>query len=342
MSHSITRTLVYSLLLAPASLLAQGAQGKGPAAPVAAEVFRVVETPMPNTVKTVGTLRANESVDIVPELTKRLAKIEVHEGAQVAKGDVLFVLDDSDIAAELAEIDARLKLAEANKSRTDSLLPQKAISQQAFDLATAEFDIFKAQKDTKQVELSKTKILAPFAGRTGIRHVSEGALVKPETVLMTLQDLSRIKVDFPLPERYAAEVKEGQKFTFTVAGNAKVFEGSVQVIEPVVLAATRSLQVRGICESPAGLVAGGFAEVSLQLDTVENGFAIPSQAVVPSAKGQGVFVMKDGKAEFRDIEIGIRTSGQVQVLRGLHEGDELITTNLLRLRPGVPVQAVQP
>ena len=86
------------------------------------------------------------------ELTKRLAKIEVQEGDQVAKGDVLFVLDDSDIAAELAEIDARLKLAEANKSRTDSLLPQKAISRQAYDLATAEFDIFKAQKDTKQVE----------------------------------------------------------------------------------------------------------------------------------------------------------------------------------------------
>ena len=339
MPHPITRILACSLLLAPASLFAQG---KGPAAPVAAEVFRVAETPMANIVKTVGTLRANESVDIVSELTKRLVKIEVHEGAQVAKGEVLFILDDSDIAAEIAEIDARLKLAEANKTRTDSLLPQKAISQQAFDLATSEFDIFKAQKDTKQVELSKTKILAPFAGKTGIRHVSEGALVKPETVLMTLQDLSRIKVDFPLPERYAAEVKAGQKFTFTVAGNAKVFEGLVQVIEPAVEATTRSLQVRGICESPEGLLPGGFAEVSLQLDTIENGFAIPSQAVVPSAKGQGVFVLKDGKAEFRDIEIGIRTSAQVQVLRGLSEGDQLLTTNLLRLRPGVPVQAVQP
>lgn len=339
MPQPITRLLACSLLLAPAALFAQG---RDPAAPVAAEVFHVLETPMANTVKTVGTLRANESVDIVPELTKRLAKVEVQEGAQVAKGDVLFVLDDSDIAAELAEIDARLKLAEANKSRTDSLLPQRAISRQTYDLALAEYDIFKAQKDTKQVELSKTRILAPFAGRTGVRRVSEGALVKPETVLMTLQDLSRIKVDFPLPERYAAEVKTGQKFTFTVAGNAKVFEGKVQVIEPAVEATTRSLQVRGICDSPEGLLPGGFAEVTLQLDTMENGFAIPSQAVVPSAKGQGVYVLKDGKAEFRDIEIGIRTSGQVQVLRGLAEGDQLLTTNLLRLRPGVPVQAVQP
>ena len=132
--------------------------------------------------------RLVEPVDIVAELTKRLVKIEVQEGAQVAKGDVLFILDDADLVAEITEIDAKLKLAQANESRTGTLLPEKAISRQAYDLATAEFDIFKAQKDTKQVELSKTRILAPFAGKTGIRHVSEGALVKPETVLMTLQD----------------------------------------------------------------------------------------------------------------------------------------------------------
>jgi membrane fusion protein (multidrug efflux system) len=340
MPQPIATLLACSLLLAPSPLFSQGRGGPG--GPVSAEVFLVKETPMANTVTTVGTLRANEAVDIVPELTKRLARIDVEEGTQVAKGDLLFVLDDSDLAAELAEIEARLKLAEANKARTDTLLPQRAVSRQEFDLAIAELDIFKAQKATKQVELAKTRISAPFAGITGIRRVSEGALVDTDTVLMTLQDLSRIKVDFPLPERYAAEVKAGQTFTFTVAGNAKVFEGKVQVIEPAVEPTTRSLQVRGICDSPDGLLPGGFAEVKLQLDTVRNGFAIPSQAVVPSAKGQGVYVMKDGKAEFRDIEIGLRTSSQVQVLRGLADGDQLLTTNLLRLRPGVPVQAVQP
>ena len=326
-----------SLLLAAPALRAQG-----PGGPVAAEVFAVKSTPMANSVNTVGTLRANESVDIVPELTKRLVKIEMKEGAPVEKGEILFLLDDTDLAAELAEIEAKLKLAEANKNRTETLLPERAISRQEYDLALAELEIFKAQKATKEVELEKTRIRAPFPGQTGIRQVSEGALLKPETVLVNLQDLSRIKVDFPLPERYSSEIKPGQKFTFTVAGNANVFEGEIAVIEPAADVATRSLRIRGICADPKGLLPGGFAEVTLQLETVANGFAVPTQAVVPSARGHGVYILREGKAAFQDVEIGMRTAEQVQVLRGLKEGDQVLTTNLLRLRPGVPVKPVTP
>ncbi len=329
--------LACTLLLAPPTL-----RGQAPGAPVAAEVFTVKSVPMVNSVSTVGTLRANEAVDIVPELTKRLAKVEMTEGAKVEKNDILFILDDADLAAELAEIEARLSLAEANKARTEALLPQRAISRQDYDLALAEVEILKAQKATQQVELAKTRIRAPFAGQTGVRLVSEGALVKPETVLTNLQDLSRIKVDFPLPERYSSEIKTGQKFTFTVAGNANVFEGEIAVIEPAADAATRSLRVRGICSNPKGLLPGGFAEVTLQLDTVENGFAVPTQAVVPSARGHGVFVLRDGKAAFQVVEIGMRTADQVQILRGLNEGDPVLTTNILRLRPGVAVKPVAP
>lgn len=338
MPRSILTLLACSLVLAPSVATAQRG---GPSGPVSAEIYRVTETPMAETVTSVGTLRANEAVDIVPELTKRLARVEVEEGAQVEKDQVLFVLDDADIAAELGEIEARLKLAEINEARTASLLPQRAISRQDYDLAKSELDVLKAQKSTKEVELSKTRIRAPFAGRTGVRRVSEGALVKPETVLLTLQDFSRIKVDFTLPERYSAEIRPGQEFTFTVAGNANEFRGTIQVIEPAVDASTRSLQLRGICEDPRGLFPGGFAEVRIQLGTVRNGFAIPSQAVVPSPRGHGVYVLVDGKAEFRDVEIGIRTDSQVQVLRGLSKNDQLITTNLLRIRPGVPVQPVE-
>lgn len=337
MPHSLRNFIACGLLAATPRLQAQG-----PAGPVGAEVFTVKATPMENTVSTVGTLRANEAVDIVPELTKRLARVEVAEGAAVEKDQILFILDDADLKAELAEIEAKLNLAEANRIRTETLLPERAISRQEFDLARAEVEIFKAQKVTKEVELAKTRIRAPFAGRTGIRQVSEGALLKPETVLTNLQDLSRIKVDFPLPERYAGEVRTGQKFSFTVAGNANVFEGEIAVVEPSADAATRSLRIRGICADPKGLLPGGFAEVTLRLDSAGNGFAIPSQAVVPSARGHGVYLLRDGKAAFQEVEIGMRTDTQVQVLRGLNEGDQLLTTNLLRLRPGVPVKPVAP
>lgn len=305
--------------------------------PLSAEVHIVKSTPFTRTLSAVGTLRANESVTLVPEISRRLVKIHVQEGSEVKTGDLLFKLDDSDLQAELRAIEARLKLADTNKKRAANLLPNEAISQQEFDVSTAELDILVAQKNTQSVQISKTEIRAPFAGRVGIRQVSEGAFVAPTTPLITLQDVSRIKVDFPLPERYSGEVKPGQKFTFTVAGNGQVFEGVVTVIEPAIDAATRSLLVRGLCSAPQGLLPGGFAEVTLTLDGLANGFMVPSQAIVPSPRGQGLYVLENGKARLQTVEIGVRTDDQVQILRGVKEGDVVAITNLLRIRPGLEV-----
>lgn len=335
-----SRTLPILLAL---ELLAAGAsaQSAPKAGPLMAEVYLVKSVPFAQTLSTVGTLRANESVTLVSELSRRLVKIHVQEGSEVAAGDLLFKLDDSDLVAELGEIEARLKLAETNKRRVENLLPSKAVSLQELDNSGAALDILQAQRNTQAVQISKTEIRAPFAGRVGVRQVSEGAFVSPATPLVTLQDVSRIKVDFPLPERYSNEVKSGQNFTFTVAGNGQVFEGVVTVLEPAIDAATRSLLVRGLCSAPKGLLPGGFAEVTLTLDGLANGFLLPSQAIVPSARGQGVYVIEEGKAKLRTVEIGIRTDEQVQVLRGLNEGDVVATTNLLRIRPGLEVTAAK-
>jgi membrane fusion protein, multidrug efflux system len=307
------------------------------AAPLTAEIHTVQTAPFDYTLATVGTLRANESVTLVSELSRRLIKIYVKEGSEVAAGDLLFKLDDSELVAELAEIDARLKLASTNKKRVDKLLPSKAISQQEYDSSTTDLSILQAQRHTQAVVIEKTEIRAPFSGRVGVRQVSEGAFVSPTTPLITLQDVSRIKVDFPLPERYSNEVKPDQKFTFTVAGNGQVFSGQVTVLEPAIDSATRSLLVRGLCVTPQGLLPGGFAEVSLKLDHLAHGYMIPSQALVPSPRGQGVYVIADGKAKLQTVEIGLRTDDQVQILRGVKEGDSIAITNLLRLRPGLEV-----
>ena len=175
----------------------------------------------------------------------------------------------------------------------------------------------------------------------GIRQVSEGAFVSPAVPLINLQDVSQIKVDFPLPEGYSSEIKRGQKFTFTVAGNGQTFDGVVTVIEPAIDATTRSLLVRGLCTTPQGLLPGGFAEVTLTLDGLANGFMVPSQAVIPSPRGQAVYVIEDGKAKLHTVEIGTRTDDQVQILRGLNEGDAIAITNLLRIRPDLAVSPLQ-
>lgn len=323
------------LLAMPLMASAVLAQGSPKATPLAVEVYVVKDLPFAQTVSTVGTLRANESVTLVSELSRRLVKVHVTEGSEVAAEDLLFKLDDSDLVAELGEIDARLELAGSVKQRVANLLPRKAISQQEAENSIAAFDILNAERKIKAVQISKTEIRAPFAGRVGVRQVSEGAFVTPSTPLITLQDISRIKVDFPLPERYSGKVASGQKFTFTVAGNGRSFEGVVTVLEPAIDEATRSLLVRGLCANPQGLQPGGFAEVTLTLDGLASGFLVPSQAIVPSAQGHGIYLVENGRAKLQPVEIGARTDERVQILRGVKEGDMVATTNLLRIRPGI-------
>jgi membrane fusion protein (multidrug efflux system) len=337
---SLKRLLALPLLVA-AAMAQGGPQGGSPAPPLIAAVHIVKTSPFAQTLSTVGTLRANEAVTLVSELSRRLVKIHVQEGTEVAADALLFKLDDSDLVAELGEIEVRLKLASANKQRVDNLMARSAISQQEIDISTSELNLLQAQRNTKAVQIAKTEIRAPFGGRVGVRQVSEGAFVTPTTPLITLQDVSRIKVDFPLPERYSGEVKPGQKFTFTVAGNGELFEGTVTVLEPAIDATTRSLLVRGLCSAPKGLLPGGFAEVTLTLDELAHGFMVPSQAIVPSPRGQGLYLIAEGKAKLQAVEIGIRTDDQVQILRGVKEGDVVATTNLLRIRPGLDVTAAE-
>lgn len=332
---------LFHLLALPVLAAGAFAQNGPKSAPLVAEVYIVKSAPFAQTLSTVGTLRANESVTLVSELSRRLVKVHVQEGSSAAAGDLLFKLDDSDLVAELGEIEAKMKLAAINKARVDKLLPSKAISQQEFDISTWAKTLLEAQRNTKAVQISKTEIRAPFAGRVGVRQVSEGAFVTPTTPLITLQDVSQIKVDFPLPERYSGEVKIGQKFTFTVAGNGGIFDGTVAVLEPAIEAATRSLLVRGLCAAPQGLLPGGFAEVTLKLNSIANGFMVPSQAIVPSPRGQGIYRIVDGKAQLQPVEIGTRSDDQVQILRGVNEGAVVATTNLLRIRPGLEVTATK-
>ena len=307
-----------------------------------AEVYVVATSPVQETVKTVGTLMANESVRVVSELSRRLVEVKVVEGTEVEAGAVLFKLDDADLRAQVATLQVQRDLAARTEQRQRALLEyeKKALSQQAYDQASSELRALEAQIDVLRVTLAKTEIRAPFRARVGLRRVSEGAWLTPDTLLTTLQDTSRLKVDFSLPERYAGRIAVGQPFRFSVAGRGESFTGSVVAIEPAIDAPSRSLLVRGVAENPSGaLLPGAFASVELPLEHAVDGILVPAEAVVPSATGHSVYVLREGQAELREVEIGLRTRESVEVLRGLAIGDRVITTNLLRLRPGARVES---
>jgi len=315
--------------------------GAEPEAPLRADGFVLRAEPIEETVGTVGTLAANEAVDMVAELSRRLVSVDVAEGSAVRKGERLFKLDDADLRATLAELEVRRRLAARTLERQRALLEyeKRALSQQAYDQAKTDLEAVEAEIAALRVTLAKTEIRAPFDARVGLRHVSEGAWITPETILTTLQDTSRIKIDFTLPERHAGAVAIDQPFRFRVVGRSEDFEGRVIAVEPAIDRATRSVRVRGITENPDGaLVPGAFATVEVPLARRDGGLLVPAQAIIPSATGHAVYVLAEGRAELREIEIGIRTRDSVEVLRGLAAGETVLTSNLLRVREGAPVE----
>lgn len=328
---------------------AAGSAVGAPSKPVPEEILQanayVVEPAvLRETVRTVGTLLANESVELVSELSRRLVAVHVTEGTTVERGALLFQLDDADLRATLAELEVRRRLALRTQERQRTLLQldPKALSQQAHDQAVTALEQVEAEMALLRVTLAKTEIRAPFRARAGLRRVSEGAWITPEKPLLTLQDTQRVKIDFTLPERYAGAVGLGHTFQFDVAGNPQSFHGTVLAIEPAIDAATRSLLVRGIADNEDGvLLPGAFASVEIAVSSDAASIVVPAQAIVPSATGHSVFIRRDGRAEQREVEIGIRTRDRVQIRHGLESGEVVLTSNLLRLRPGVSVEVSQ-
>jgi membrane fusion protein (multidrug efflux system) len=307
-----------------------------PAPPVNVDVFVVERRPFEVTVTASGTLIANESVELVSELARRLTKVRAREGESVKKGQVLFELDGSDLGARARRLAVQRDLAKITLERQTKLLEQGLTSQGEWETAKSKFDELEAERRVIGVDIGKTRIKAPFAGTLGLRRVSEGAWVSSNTVLTTLQDTSRLKIDFSLPERYSSFELVGKPFRFKVAGRGETFAGKIVAVEGAVQRQSRSVLVRGLIEDPKGLSPGTFANVELPLRT-EQALLVPSIAVTPGIDGQRVFRVVNGKAESVKVELGDRGPANVQVLSGLAPGDRVIVTNLLRIRPGGPV-----
>lgn len=325
------------LTMRPGQKTAPANDRRGPQGALAVRVVEVRPEPFAPTITATGTLLANESVELVSELTRRLVRIHADEGSQVTKGQILFELDDDDLLARRGRLRSQRGLASRTLDRDDDLVQTGILSAEALDQSRTRVDDARAQADENEVALSKTRIRAPFAGTLGIRRVSEGAWVGPTVPLASLYDTSRLKLDFRVPERWAGSIAVGQEFRFRVAGSPTMHTGTVAVVEPQIEASTRSLLVRGIVSEPAGLRPGQFASITIDSGSLDALF-VPTFAVVPSERGHKVYVEREGVAHEVFVELGQRTPERVEILSGLQAGDRVIVTNILRLRDGAEVE----
>jgi len=191
-------------------------------------------------------------------------------------------------------------------------------------------------------QINKTEIRAPFSGIIGLKFVSVGSYISPDTRIASLQEIDPIKIDFSVPERYISRVSVGDQINFTVQGVDSTFTGEVYAIEPRINTETRTLQIRAISGNSGQLLfPGAFANITLILEEIDNALMIPSISIIPGLNTQKVFVVEDGVVAEKFIRSGIRNSEKVQVVEGLQRGDTVLTTGLLQVRPGMQVNLTE-
>lgn len=318
---------------------AQGKGGGGKGGPVAVKAYVVKPSTLDDRIVVTGTITPNEQVDLQSETAGRITKIYFREGASVGKGTLLVKINDAELRAQLGRAVARKELAVTKEARQRTLREKDAVSQAEYDVALNELRSAEADIALIRAQLEKTEIRAPFSGRIGLRYVSEGSNITPSTKIASLNNVNPVKIDFSVPEKYFSVVRPGSLITFTIQGASGEYNAKVYAVEPRIDAETRTLQVRALCSNSGGqLFPGAFAEINLVLNRTDGALMVPTEAVIPEMEGKKVFIVKDGKAEPRKIEVGIRTDRQVQIISGLAAGDSVITSGILQVKPGAKLK----
>jgi membrane fusion protein, multidrug efflux system len=325
---------------APKSAGSAGTPPGAASAGVSIEATKVAKASMPQGITAVGSLRSDESITLRPEVAGRISAIAFREGERVAKGAPLVRLDPSVTEAEAQQARANLTLAKAKYTRAIDLEKKGFISGQARDEAENNLRVSEAIVAVAEAKLSKLTITAPFSGIIGLRSVSVGDYVKEGADMVNLEAVDTLKVDFRVPEIYLSQVRVGQTLQLTLdAMPGKNYEGNVFAINPLIDAAGRSVVIRAQVRNQGTVLRPGmFTRVRLLTKDAQDSLVLPEQAIVPQGDEWYVYRVVDGKAQRTKVEIGQRRDGKAEIVRGLQDGDLVVTAGQLKLRDGVQVQ----
>jgi membrane fusion protein, multidrug efflux system len=322
---------------------AEQAQARALATPQSAgvpvEVARVEMMTVNEEVEALGTLAADESVVIAPEIAGRVISLGFREGERVAKGQDLVRLDTAILDAELKQAQADLTLARDTYDRQRSLVQRGAGTQVALEESTARLASNEARVQLAKAKLAQSTIVAPFNGVVGLRSVGVGDYVSVGKQLITLTNIDPIKVDFRVPEIFLSRLKVGQAIQLQVdAVPDRRFTGTIFAIDPVVDVNGRAIRLRAaIPNADLILKPGLFARITITIDQRENAIVIPEMAVVPDGIGKIVYVVEGGKARRVPVELGKRLPGKVEIVKGLTPQMQIVTSGQMRLREGSTV-----
>jgi membrane fusion protein (multidrug efflux system) len=305
------------------------------------------------TVRGIGSLRAREVVEVRPEIGARVTEVTFVEGDAVAEGDVLFRLDDRKLRKQEQAWEARLKAAqvradnaERRLARFEPLAETKAVSGDERDQVETELEAARAQVRELEADLERIRenledatIRAAFTGRMSEHHVDVGDFVDVGEHLATLYGTGPLEVAFTVSERFMGRVREGQEVAVQVdAYPDETFAGEVHYVSPALAESTRNLTVKARIENTDGrLKPGAFASAIVTVETHADRPVVPERALVATRTGYIVYVVEDGTAHRRDVEIGVREPGIVEILDGVTVGQRVVSKGHMNLSDGVPV-----
>lgn len=287
---------------------------------------------------TTGLILPDEEVALSFETSGKIVDISFTEGTTVQKGQLLAKVNDKPLQAQLKRLMAQLELARNRVFRQEQLLKKDAASQEAYEEAKTSLATLEAEIEGVKVNISLTELHAPFDGVIGLRQVSVGAYANPSTIIAKLTKITPLKVEFSVPERYANQIHKGVNMDFSVEGFQDAFHAQVYAVESSVDKDQHVFTARGLyANANRKLLPGQYASILLKKEEIPDAIVIPSEAIVPEMGVDKVFCYRSGKAMPVEINAGIRTASQVQVLSGLAVGDTIITSGTLQLRMGLPV-----
>jgi len=344
MSYRVLAVLL--LLAAPAACKkANSAAGGGPggaggfAMPV--EVSPAIRDTVVDAIAATGQIEAIQSIELRPEVSGRITDILVREGQEVGQGTPLFKVDDAELKAQAAQAEAERQLARQALERTKQLITQNASSTSDLEQAEAKSRGADANYDLLKTRLDRTVVRAPFSGVVGRRLASIGTYVSSLTPLITLQSVNPQYASFDVPERYADRLRRGQLVSFQVAAlPGKNFSGEVVFVDPVVALPGRTILIKArVPNTEHRLQAGMFIEARLATDIRPNAVVVPEDALLPMQGSTFIWVIKGGKADRRQVSVGVRTAGWAEVQGGVEAGDSVVVGGGERLFPSAPVMA---
>ena len=338
---------------APARAGGPGAPGGGAGAPVVESTLARLQ-PLSEQIEAVGSLRSRQGTMVRAEVGGRVTQINFRDGQRIRRGQLLVQLDDRLQRAQVQQAQAELSIAQANHKRNRELVAQGFISQRGVDESAAAVQVAQAKAELARATAARLRVLAPFDGVAGLRNISVGDYLKEGDAIVNLEDMNAMFVDFRLPERLQARVRPGQTARVQVeALPGSAFAAVVQAVDPQIDANGRSLNVRGCIDNRLmQLRPGMFARVNTRLGDDRQALMIPEEAVVSQGGRQSVIRLRQAGGEGDaprswstqrvDVATGTRSAGQVEVLRGLAEGERIVTAGQQRIqRDGMPVRLAE-